>query len=271
LNWPAKRRSRVRGLPQQPLGNRSDFAAINSRRQYPRTVGPVVRHRRGPWPVLGPIARGKPRRLFAVEHAALCRTFAAFRDPPSPPPCRVCMGPAWGSAPCGRRCLRPNLTSMVSRFLGRTQGTRPLSSSAHEVSRRNACHLVLRGRRSEALGPSRTARARPSVDSFEPFIAHQQHGLARGLSEAKPGLNREGPRIAVGKRHPRRSAGHSAPAARTGCRVLTATRDMVHDSSRAATGGGTHGLGLVVGPRRWWRNSRSRSATACSTVSNSAT
>ena len=201
LNWPAKRRSRVKAC------HRMRSASVGFRRNSrasPRTV-PLVSDGELALPVLGE-QRAQPRRLLAVEHAALGRALAPLRDRHHHAVQRVHV--LLGRLHPGEDVAQVDQHGVA--LLGRAQEF-DLVELAHQIVE-EGLHLVLRG----ALGAfGHRERQRAFGRKLEPLIADQQHRL-RQVERGKARIDRKGD-DAVGAARPPRSAARSARG-RTGCR-----------------------------------------------------
>ena len=182
--------------------------------------------------------RPQPRRLFAVEHAALGRTLAALGDRHDNPVEGVHV--LLGRVHPGEDVAQVDQHGVA--LLGRAQEL-DLVELPDEVVE-EGLHLVLGGR----LGPfGHRERQRAAGRQLEPFVADQEHRL-RQIEGGETGVDREGD-DPVGERHllvlesVSLAAEHDADPAAVGGMLVG---DMGHDLDRGI-GRRHHRLGLVMG------------------------
>ena len=183
-------------------------------------------------PVLGE-QRAQPRRLFAVEHAALGRAFSALGNRHDHAVQRVHV--LLGRIHAGKDVAQIDQHGLA--LLRRAQEF-DLVEFAHQIVEERL-HLVLRGR----LGTLRhRERQRARGRQLEPFIADQQHRL-RQVERGEAGIDRKGD-DAVGERDLLVLQAVALAAEQDADRA--AAGDAGHDLARGGFGR-DHRLGLVVG------------------------
>ena len=228
LNSPAKRRSRVSAC------HRMRSASVGFRRSSrasPRTVE-LSPGTAGPCPCSAS-KRPQPCGLFAVQHAALGRTLAAFGDRHDHPVQGV-------HVLLGRVHPRKNVAQVDQHglaLLARAQEFDLVEFPDQIVE--EGLHLVLRGR----LGPfGHREREVTAGRQLEPLVADQQHRL-RQVERGKTRVDREGD-DPVGERDLLVLQAVALPAEQDAGPAAAA--DMGHDLG-CGFHRGDHRLGLVMG------------------------